>query len=433
MKNTFKKFWFNWDGLLLLIAALVILLLCGGVKTFGQAYSSERYVVHVGWKAGSYNTDTVAIKYAFDRAQAIRPIGGFSVVEFEPGVYNLGTHGIRLRDSVNIYAYSCVFICSDSRGAFYDNSVTINSTLFGFPIVNCDYASSGYLQKPLQLFQDPNSFISQDNIGDYALTLDNWNNYISTNIVGITSINGVVTIGDTGGSITYSCPEIQGSLNIQKSIMYETDDLGLGATGSTFRFRVYAYYDSPIGRIWSSNYIESDTIRTIPHYRICLDPNGEGDCDSWSDTEYVGGVGTLSWDEVDGADGYGVFVSKDGVWNLSSGALAQTVSSDGDNGGAQTPNEFYTAYDVFGSLGEASSPSPSVRIQILPTTVIVADDSKNKVTISADTTIIKGFPTDSTKVKSGQVFMKASDRSLRVKYFVEPVEDYIPINFMKEY
>ena len=376
MKDFFNKFFNNWGALLLPIIVACLLFFGGITKTFGQEYSADRYVIHVGWKVGTYNPDTTGIRQAFNKAAAVRPIGGFSVVSFEPGIYNLGAIGIGLKDSVNVYAYSCTFNCSDSRGTFYDTTNSVHSTLFGFPIINNSNPSSNNLLQPFQLNLDPSTIITtdnigdnavtSDNIGDVAVTPDNINNYLK-------GIQFVTSIAPTGFSLT-------------KSLSYSTDPGWSPADGRYFKFRIYTYTNSGYGRVYSQQYMESDTIKVA---------NSPG--------HNVFNFGNLHWDANDQVSGYAIWVyNSTSGWDFVDGADISNTST--------------TQLNLAEDAGYFTTLSPTP-------TLILALGVNAALNVS-------GYPTDSTTVSSGHVFMKA-DHSLRVKYFVEPDDDFIPINFLK--
>ena len=132
---------FKTLGVFLLLLICIIVLFASAPKIFGQDranYSSEKYVVQVGWKQGKFNPDTLGIRLAFERADFLKLFypGQFINVEFEPGVYNL-SKGIKLRDSINILAEGCVFNCTDSlHGTFYDDSTNVKVSIKGIPCIN---------------------------------------------------------------------------------------------------------------------------------------------------------------------------------------------------------------------------------------------------------------------------------------------------------
>jgi len=120
-----------------LIFIMIMIMLCTSFNVQAQQYSSEKNVLKVGWQKGKYSPTITGINKALARADFLRSPKRFIVVEFEPGVYELGNNGILLRDSVIIEAKNCVFNSSSTNGTFYTIQVeAVNAWINGNPTIN---------------------------------------------------------------------------------------------------------------------------------------------------------------------------------------------------------------------------------------------------------------------------------------------------------
>lgn len=116
----------------LYLIALILLLIAS--FTNAQQFTKERYLVEVGWQVGKFPPDTSGIRKAFDAASSLRESGKFVTVQFAPGIYQLDSTFIRLRDSVNVnFAGKVVFRGKHTKGIFTDDSLVIASIWNGNP------------------------------------------------------------------------------------------------------------------------------------------------------------------------------------------------------------------------------------------------------------------------------------------------------------
>lgn len=136
-----------------------ILLIILTPQIIAQTWSSSRYVVRVGWSSGAIKPDSAGIATAIRLAELRRQTGGFAIVEFEPGVYDLGNYGIKMKDSVIIKADACIFKSSSIKGTFYDDSTKVISIIHGYIKIENTNGSSYEI-----VLKHPQSIVDKVNI-----------------------------------------------------------------------------------------------------------------------------------------------------------------------------------------------------------------------------------------------------------------------------
>jgi len=81
-----------------------------------------------------------------------------------------------------------------------------------------------------------------------------------TDKIGIGTVNPTAKLGVVGDSVSYTSPDPTGVITFNASSFQYEGDTSYPNDGYTHAYRVYTYYDSPLGRVYSSSYIQSDYI-----------------------------------------------------------------------------------------------------------------------------------------------------------------------------
>ncbi len=116
---------------LILLAVMTLLLF---TSAGAQQYAAEKNLIQVGWAAGKFAPDTAGIRKAFDAAFKLKGPTNIPTVEFAPGVYQLDSTFIKLRDSVNVSFLGKVIIKGKHiKGIFSDDSIRVRSIWNGNP------------------------------------------------------------------------------------------------------------------------------------------------------------------------------------------------------------------------------------------------------------------------------------------------------------
>jgi hypothetical protein len=81
-----------------------------------------------------------------------------------------------------------------------------------------------------------------------------------TDKIGIGTDIPLAKLGIIADNVTYTCPDVTGSINFDSgSFEYGTGDQYYN-DGYQHCYRIWVFYDSPLGRVYSPNYLESDYI-----------------------------------------------------------------------------------------------------------------------------------------------------------------------------
>lgn len=97
-----------------------------------EKYTSEPNEFKVGWRAGKYPPTITGIQSAIDNAFAYRSDSTKPVVIFSPGVYQLDSNFVRLKDGL-IFKFEGEpkFVGKHTRGIFTDDSAVVSVKFYG--------------------------------------------------------------------------------------------------------------------------------------------------------------------------------------------------------------------------------------------------------------------------------------------------------------
>lgn len=148
---------------------LFFLFIIFGTIAAAQTFSSEPSEFHIGWAVGKYPPDSAGIQNAINDAYNARGGTVKPVVVFAPGIYDLGTAYIILKDSLNYrFDGNPKFTGSSANGIFTDNAIRVNVGFTGaYEIINNTYPT-----KLINLLNTQSSILSASESVVRKLVLD---------------------------------------------------------------------------------------------------------------------------------------------------------------------------------------------------------------------------------------------------------------------